>query len=74
MNCDIYQKVGVTVFLYIFCFANMKKRRGLISYCAGIANISTVCLKILLNLYKKERKFIIVFLLKLVLFLKSSIL
>lgn len=52
----------------------MKKRRGLISYCAGIANISTVCLKILLNLYKKERKFIIVFLLKLVLFLKSSIL
>lgn len=39
----------------------MKKRRGLISYCAGIANISTVCLKILLNLYKKERKFIIVF-------------
>lgn len=38
-------------------------KRGLISYCAGIANIFFffVCLKILLNLYKKERKFIIVF-------------
>lgn len=44
---------GGDKFFYIFCFANMKKR-GLISYCAGIANISVVCLKILLNLYKKE--------------------
>lgn len=33
----------------------MEKKRGLTSYCAGIANISfVVCLKILLNLYKKE--------------------
>lgn len=71
------EKLGVTgffFFLYILFCQYEKKRRGLISYCAGIANISIVCLKILLNLYKKERKFIIVFLLKLVLFLKSSIL
>lgn len=53
------------------------KKRGLISYCAGIANtfFKFVCLKILLNMYKKERKFTIVFILKLVvLFLKRSIL
>lgn len=51
------------------------KKRGLISYVLGLQTFFLVCLKILLNLYKKERKFTIVFLLKpVVLFLKRSML
>lgn len=40
----------------------MKKKRGLISYVLELQTLFfLVCLKILLNLYRKERKFTIVF-------------
>lgn len=54
MNCDITGKLGSVTILYIYILFCQYEKRGLISYCAGIANIYVVCLKILLNLYKKE--------------------
>lgn len=51
------EKLGGDTFFYIYIyilFCQYGKKRGLISYCAGRANVSVVCLKILLNLYKKE--------------------
>lgn len=54
MNYNISRKVGEREFFYIFCFANMRGERGLISYVLGLQTSFLVCLKILLNLYKKE--------------------
>lgn len=56
MDCGIYRKGGwIFKYIYIFCFANMKKKRPYF-LCAGIAIFLfvLVCLEILLNLYKKE--------------------
>lgn len=75
----IYRKVvggRVNFFIYFVLPIRKKKKEALFLMCWDCKLCCLVCLKILLNLYKKERKFTIVFFfIKIVvLFLKRSML